>query len=131
MKCCICKKEIKGEAIKPLVLFGGKCCKSCDDNITKALDVFISTYEDCENAVLMTNDKVELIKPKGKYFTLKELQSAVGGYITICRTKFSDYYYVVDEEAKLKNAPVNKTCFNFFDEMFYGVVLLAPIKFIK
>jgi len=48
--------------------------------------------------------------PKGKQYTLEELQSAVGGYIQIVHpVGDSRYLIVLNEEGKLKDLPLNKT----------------------
>lgn len=132
MKCCLCKKTIdEKDAVSPVVLLGRKCCKECHEKITKALDEFLEGYQDCEYAILLKNGSAQLIKPKGRHFSLKELQTAVGGYVEIVRSQFCEYYYVVNEEARIRNYPLNEICDYFFEDEFYGDVLLTPIKFIK
>lgn len=132
MKCCLCKKQIdEKEAVSPVVLLGRKCCKDCDEKITKEMDKFLEGYQDCEYALLVKNGRTKAIKPKGKHFTLKELQEVVGGYVEIICSQFCEYYYVVNEEAKIRNYPLNEICDYFFEDELYGDVLLTPIKFIK
>lgn len=49
------------------------------------------------------------VKPKkGKSFTLKELQTLVGGYIETVRVE-GDHLLVLDEEGKLKGKKVNES----------------------
>lgn len=54
-----------------------------------------------------TGEELIVSPAKGKYFTLKELQSYVGGYIETLPVATSQLM-VVNEEGKLLNLPTNK-----------------------
>jgi hypothetical protein len=76
------------------------------------------------------------VKPEnGKYFTLKELQTIVGGYIE-CLSLDNAMTMVVNEEGKLDGLPCNglatEIAYNsgFFD-IIVGSALVCPSKFIK
>lgn len=57
--------------------------------------------------LIRAEGKPSKVEPKkGKSFTLKELQTFVGGYIEILGLD-DDFVFVVDEEGKLKEKPVN------------------------
>lgn len=54
-----------------------------------------------------TGEEIIVSPTKGKHFTLKELQSYVGGYIETLPVATSQLM-VVNEEGKLLNLPINK-----------------------
>ncbi len=53
-----------------------------------------------------TDGTTESIKPKGKYFSLEELQDFVGGYIELVHTCDGKNMYV-NEEGKMYDLPPN------------------------
>jgi len=79
--------------------------------------------------------KKEVSPQNGKYFTLKELQTIVGGYIE-CLFLNNDMTMVVNEEGKLEGLPCNdlatEIAWNsgFFD-IIVGPALVCRAKFIK
>lgn len=88
--------------------------------------MFLARLKYKDTALLITSNKIKLIKPKGKKFTLKELQNAVDGHIEIAQNIFSNYLTVVNEEGLIYNMPFNELSYFLFDEEFYGNVLLIP-----
>jgi len=68
------------------------------------------------------------VEPKGKYFTLEELQSFVGGYIELYPQKYENCLIVCDEEGLLKNKELNITFMNETGFGLVGDVLLCPIE---
>lgn len=54
-----------------------------------------------------TGEEIIVSPAKGKHFTLKELQSYVGGYIETLPVATSQLM-IVNEEGKLLNLPINK-----------------------
>lgn len=54
-----------------------------------------------------TGEELTVSPAKGKYFTLKELQNYVGGYIETLPVA-TKQLMVVNEEGKLNNLPTNK-----------------------
>lgn len=82
------------------------------------------------------------VKPKnGKYFTLEELQTIVGGYIECVYLK-DNMTMVVNEEGKLKGLPCNGLATeityqngfidqNGFVDVIVGPALVCQSKFIK
>lgn len=78
-------------------------------------------------AIYKADGQLILVKPEnGKAFTLKELQTAVGGYIQAVRPldKRSNLY--VDEEGLLKNLPPNKHTKTIVDTKHYGDNFMYP-----
>ena len=58
--------------------------------------------------IYKTNGEVKEISPKnGTYYTLKELQEIVGGYIEIIHLT-NNKIMVINDEGKLINLPYNK-----------------------
>lgn len=56
--------------------------------------------------------------PQGKYFTLEELQKAVGGYIEIVPID-KEYSLVVNEEGKLMGLPINEVATRLYRKVRY------------
>lgn len=57
--------------------------------------------------LIKPDGSVEPYPPKGKTYTLEELQKAVGGYIEILHPPDPKLLMVVNEEGKLKGLPNN------------------------
>ena len=79
--------------------------------------------------------KNEVSPGNGKYFTLKELQTVVGGYIE-CLSLNNDMTMVVNEEGKLEGLPCNGlateiACNSGFFDIIVGPALVCPAKFIR
>lgn len=82
-------------------------------------------------AILIRSNGEEVrIYPKSKKFTLKELQSAVGGFIEVVRID-KDFIMVMDEEGKLKCLSENHTATRLYrnvrytDDYIVGDVLIC------
>lgn len=65
----------------------------------------------------------ELVKPKGKTFSLEELQKFVGGYIEIVHVADGKLCMVVNEEGKINHLPMNPVATRLF-----SVLAPAPIN---
>lgn len=126
MKCCVCGKEIKGYGNSPSPLNGSKCCDECNLNVVVPLRIFLRGLEKQEYALLVKEKEVQLVKPDDKYFTLKELQTAVEGYIELAPSLFRDYIDVVNEEGLLKKLYFNKIAYLLMDKEYVGNVLIVP-----
>lgn len=66
------------------------------------------------------------IKPKGKYFTLKELQDAVGGNIEIYPYPYADEFILVNEEGALLDLEYNINALDTLGIEVFGNVLIVP-----
>lgn len=126
MKCCICGKEIKGYSNNPAPIAGRECCDECNNNVIVPYRVFLSTLGKKNLAILITQNEVRLIQPNDKYFTLKELQTAVEGHIELAPRVFDDFLTVVNEEGLIYNLPFNELAFKMFEVEYYGNVLIVP-----
>ena len=128
MKCCVCGKEIKGYGNSPSPLNGSKCCDECNLNVVVPLRIFLRGLEKQEYALLVKEKEVQLVKPDDKYFTLKELQTAVEGYIEVVPSIFRNYLDVLNEEGKLKGQYFNVITYLLLDREYVGNVLICPTK---
>ena len=126
MKCCICGKEKEGYASNPMPVAGTACCDECNGKVIVPLRVFLATLRTQNLAILITGSEVQLVQPKGRYFTLEELQGLVGGYIELAPRVFDDYLTVVDEEGLLKQKPFNNLSYKIFETDLVGNVLIVP-----
>lgn len=61
------------------------------------------------------------IKPRRRKFTIKELQDAVGGYITYI--SFNGNYLVVDEDGLPKELPYNRNASRIARQFGYGPIV--------
>lgn len=57
--------------------------------------------------IKVNGEAIEVEPANGAWFTLEELQEAVGGYIELLVLPCGDFLYL-DEEGKLKGKPLNK-----------------------
>jgi hypothetical protein len=83
--------------------------------------------------IIKENGMVQRVEPQnGKTFSLKELQTAVGGYIEVGRTHDGDYI-VMDEEGKLKGKEINAlaTAMYRYNDIVVGDVLVCPTSMIE
>ena len=129
MRCSICKKEISGYGHNAFpVIIGGQCCDKCNEKIVIPARLFFETIKKQDYAMLILKDEIRLLKPKKKYFTLKELQEAVEGYIEVYSSCLPGYLNVVNEEGCLKNLYFNELSYKMFDTEFVGNVLVCPVR---
>ena len=126
MKCSFCGKEIVGYGNSTSPLEGHKCCDECNIKIVMPVRCFIGTLEHRNYALLIKPDRVQLVQPDDKYFTLKELQTAVEGYIQVVPSIFTHYLDVVNEEGLLRRLKPNKIAGMLFHREYYGNVLICP-----
>lgn len=126
MKCCICKKEFEGFGNNPFPIAGAKCCDLCNSKIVIPLRLFYHSLDKQNVALLIKEKELELIKPKNKYFTLKELQNAVSGHIELIGSKIPRYLVVCNEEGLLKELYWNDLAHLIFDYELVGNVLVCP-----
>ena len=129
MRCSICKNEISGYGHNAFpVIIGGQWCDKCNEKIVIPARLFFETIKKQDYAMLILKDEIRLLKPKKKYFTLKELQEAVEGYIEVYSSCFPGYLNVVNEEGCLKNLYFNELSYKMFDTEFVGNVLVCPVR---
>lgn len=127
MRCSICGKDIKGYGNSTPPLVGGDYCDECNSKVIVPYRVFLLSLAKKNIAILITQNEVKLIKPKDRYFTLKELQEAVEGNIEIAPRVLDDYVIVVNEEGLLKGLPYNELAYKLFRVELVGNVLICPL----
>lgn len=126
MKCSICGKPLEGYGHSPSPLNASKCCDECNNKIVLPIRLFLRTLEAKTHALLIKENEVKIVKPDYEYFTLKELQTAVDGYIELAPSLFRDYIDVVNEEGLLKKLYFNKIAYLLMDKEYVGNVLIVP-----
>lgn len=80
--------------------------------------------------VLHENGALVEYKPKGEFFTLAELQAAVGGYVEIIGLP-NKRVMVIDEEGLPKQLGVNLSASRMYGAMIVGKVLVTNKELIK
>ncbi len=85
--CCICKLPIDGFGNNPAPFKGNRCCDKCNQNYVIPLRIYSISKEPTSAVLFKTDGTVSTIKPKNRYFTLKELQDLVDGLIQILELK--------------------------------------------
>lgn len=69
-----------------------------------------------QNVKITPEGIIEDLKPTGKRFTLKELQTVVGGYIEVYHTKDKKKKIVVNEDGNYAKLKYNKIASDFFNQ---------------
>jgi hypothetical protein len=87
--------------------------------------------------VVGVDGNVTVIKPKGKEFTLQELQNAVslpnydGNYIEIAPTRIPGYVVIVNEEGLINAMPFNVAFKMEYGGQYFGPVVIVDAKLFK
>lgn len=124
--CSICQKHIIGYGNNPAPFAGDSCCDDCNTKYVIPFRNFELNPNPNYALQFKADGKVETLKPKGRYFTLKELQSAVGGFIELYPSRYMNMLIVCDEEGLLKRKEVNTIFANLTSIKLVGDVLLCP-----
>lgn len=128
MKCCICKNEFEGWGNNPHPITGKACCDDCNLRVVIPVRIFFNSLDKKNVALLIKEKSLELIKPKKKYFTLKELQECVEGRIEIISSPLPGYLVVCNEDGTLKELYWNELAHLLFEHELVGNVLICPVK---
>lgn len=125
--CSICKKSFDEYGNNPSPFHGEVCCDDCNNKYVVHLRIYQS-IRDPQYALHFKEDgTLETLKPKDKYFTLQELQGAVGGYIELYPCRYENKLIVCDEEGLIKHRPLNTLFANLTSIKLVGDVLLCPV----
>lgn len=124
--CCICGEEIDGYGNNPAPIAGKQCCDRCNNNVVVPYRVFLSNLGKNNCGLRVREKSLELITPKEKKFTLKELQAFVGGYIEEEVQIFKGYVTFADEEGKLKDKKFNELGYKLFEADLVGDFIIVP-----
>lgn len=86
-----------------------------------------------ESRWIKANGEVTDVFPKGKTWSLKELQEKVGGYIEIIRNTNlpAEYVMLANEEGYSMNLPLNKKASGVAAQIIVGNALIIPAKQMK
>lgn len=123
--CDICGKRFDEYGNNPAPFKGERCCDKCNANIVIPMRIY-GVIKDPTSAVLFQTDgTVRTVEPKDKYFTLKELQTLVGGLIELYLKRIHNNLIVCNEEGILLNLDVNSIFKKYTDITLVGVVLMC------
>ena len=124
--CSLCKKPFIGYGNNPAPFRGKSCCDECNHKYVITLRDFLGK-ENPKYALCFKEDgSIEKLRPKNKYFTLEELQVAVGGLIELYPFLFQDKLIVCDEVGLIKEREININFANFTSIELVGDILLCP-----
>lgn len=128
-KCCICGNEFDEHGNNPApIKTKGICCNKCNERIVIPTRAFVIG----RGYALWVREKgCELIRPKGITFTLKELQSAVGGFIEYAPTIMENNYIIVNEEGLVKNFYKNTYGKKLTGVEYRGDILICPKELVE
>jgi hypothetical protein len=124
MNCCICNKEIFEHGNSPHPIKGDVCCDVCNLDIVVPYRLFKTIKNNALN--ISTNKTLEIIKPQGDKFTLKELQKGVEGMIERYPIDLPGYLVFVNEEGFLLDLEYNKLANQIFNIDAVGNVMIVP-----
>lgn len=124
--CIICGTAIEGHGNNPSPLKGDTCCDKCNTNVVVPLRVFLSGKNTKQALIIGEDNKVQFIKPEGKFFTLEQLQQAVKGYIEVHPRKVQNHLILVNEEGLMIQMKPNRLARLAFDINVVGPVLICP-----
>lgn len=133
MNYCFCGKKIMvREAHNAKPLRDEYSCKECNVKAVIPLRLFLffknRKGNKMDSALWVKTDGVKLLKPHGEYFTLEELQTAVGGYIETIASPLDGCIAVVNEDGLLKGLPRNTLYEQMFGRRLVGNVLIVPAE---
>lgn len=125
-RCSICNRKFSEYGNNPTPFLGSKCCDDCNKSLVIPMRIYES-ISDPKTAILFTQDgTVMSVKPKDEYFTLKELQSLVGGLIELYPLRVNNHLVVCNEEGMILNLRLNSIFRKYTNISLVGDVLLCP-----
>jgi len=124
--CVVCGTAIEGQGNNLSPLKGDTCCDECNMNVVIPLRVFLSGKNTKQALILGEDNKVQFIKPEGRFFTLEQLQQAVRGYIEVHPHKVQNHLILVNEEGLMNQMKPNRLASLAFDIKVVGPVLICP-----
>jgi len=125
--CSICKKSFDEYGNNPSPFHGEVCCDACNKNIVLPIRIYQIAHDPTYALCFKEDGTLETLKPANKYFTLQELQGAVGGYIELYPCRYENKLIVCDEEGLIKHRPLNTLFANLTSIKLVGDVLLCPV----
>lgn len=127
MKCDLCGKEIIGHGNSGVPATTGIVCDHCNNHVVVPIRVYFNVLSGKRNcALLVKPHELELVTPKNKYFTLKELQTLVEGDIELTIPVSEGCFTVVNEDGLRKRLEPNFLANKLLDLKVVGNVLVVP-----
>ena len=120
--CDICDKRFNEYVNNPSPIKADICSNECNEKIVVPLRIFQATKNANFALLIATDGTIKTVKPKEKYFNLKELQTNVEGLIEMYPTYWQDNFIVCNEEGLLKDMEYNKLA-----KLILGVDLVGPV----
>lgn len=124
--CSICDKPFSKYGNNPAPLNGEVCCDACNKNIVLPIRIYQIAHDPTYALCFKEDGTLETLKPANKYFTLQELQDAVGGYIELYPYHYANKLIICDEEGLIKRRSINKLFAKLTSVKLVGDVLLCP-----
>jgi len=125
-RCDICQKKFSGYGNNPAPIRASVCCDECNLKIVVPLRIYQSTKEPTSALLFKQDGTLTKIKPKDTYFTLKELQTLVGGLIELYPKRLHNHLIVCNEEGLLLDLEPNDIFRKYANITLMGDVLLCP-----
>lgn len=126
--CIITGKEIIGDSHSAMPLADGKCSSEANYNAVIPYREYLAGKNN-QNVLLLTTDGiVRLVKPKGKYFVLEELQKLVNGMIEFYPRHINNNMIICNEEGLIRNMPHNRLAKLILNVDLVGPVLIVSEK---
>jgi len=124
--CSICKKRFSEYGNNPIPFSGNVCCDQCNEHIVVPMRIYGNICEPSYAVLFKADGSLKSIKPKDKYFTLKELQGLVGGLIELYPKRANNHLVVCNEEGLILGLPRNDLFHKYTGNLLVGDVLLCP-----
>lgn len=126
--CDICNKKFEEFGNNPAPFSGNRCCNECNNKLVVPLRIYQVTKDPTSAILFQADGTVRTVKPKDKYFTLKELQTLVGGLIELYPKRIHGHYVVCNEEGLILELEVNNIFRKYSGITLVGDVLVCPVK---
>ncbi|CCV64707.1 hypothetical protein BN85411300 [Alteracholeplasma palmae J233] len=124
--CIIIEKGIIGDEHSALPISDGKCSSEANYNAVIPYREYLAG-KNKQNVLLLTTDGTfRLVKPKGKYFVLEELQKLVNGMIEFYPRHINNNIIICNEEGLMKKMPYNR-----LDKLILDIDLVGPVLIVS
>ena len=125
-KCIITGKKIIGDGNNAAPIADARCSDEANMNVVIPYRRFLANDKKDMAMLLKTDNTIELIKPKDKYFSLEELQGYVEGLIEYYPHRIDGNNVICNEEGLLLDLPYNNLAKLILDVDLVGPILVSP-----
>lgn len=129
--CDICGEEYSTRTNNPHPFPGSGCCTSCNINYVLPVRMMVASRRGALKFGATSGLVTTLYPQQGTTFELEELQEEVGGYIEIAPRTYLNNLIVINEDAVLKDLPLNEIFYKLSGLEYYGNVLLIDVELIE